>query len=754
MHACMRIASGPSRRALTMARFEVAIAVIILSSTQSYRLSARKHVEEISTKLYLNESMLPFQDLFQAEQMVLPLVIASDEIVDFALQRSSVLPASLRENFPGFVSYSGPSVDRSLHMRADIDYSPVKGLRAVIRKPGVADYYIDPLHRAEQIYHMYSSRPSLPGFTAVHRSANGVVDELGECYAQEYTFTIAFVANGEYSQYHGNTVQSVLAEIVTLANRINGILRREVGINLQLHEKSADLICLHPCDDLRNSHLVLDDLDDFIGPVAHVSRTTYDLAHALTTDSGGLACLGVLCDEFYSSCGTTGLPDPITDAYYVDYVLHEIGHQLGAQHTFVDCVGANSHRNPGTAVEPGSGSTVLGYAGICGASNLQTNSDAYFHAITLAEIHAQLTAKAFPGSNCGSVVETEMAAPEVSVNLTCVVPAAMPFQISIKAPSQESQQDGINSTYLYTIEELEPAAQVRSYTSPSTPRFRSWEPSGKRQRTFPNLYYLIYEVDGLDEILPSQSANMTFRVTVRRETQDSIMSDSGNVIAPGLGISNFRDVEVQFRGDLAPLKDVRVAPVAESHRLYDGETPAAQNSSEAAQMRLVAGEAATLSWDQGDSDVLAPNVEILIAPNTMEYVGNVFASYAEEVHELSWVSLGIVPNVGSATFVVPELENANVDANSDIRAVFMVRQPPASDGSCFFFEVVSKALSLLRIFPGVLRFESPKHLIMASVEDAVNTHADAPSVFGDAPLPPGVASRENSTAEGCDPASP
>ena len=218
------------------------------------------------------------------------------------------------------------------------------------------------------------------------------------------TYRLALVTDPTYANYFGGSA-NVTAAKVALVNRVTQVYESETSIRLVLvadnDKLNLDTDALAtgangPCGaNACYSAATLASCGDDQGLARNrivigllVGADKYDIGHlALGVNGGGVANLGVV-GAASKAQGCTGVPSPTGDYYAVDYVAHEMGHQFSGNHTFNGTISScsASNRNAGTSVEPGSGSSIMAYAGICGTDNLQSHSDAYWSQRSFDEI--------------------------------------------------------------------------------------------------------------------------------------------------------------------------------------------------------------------------------------------------------------------------------------------------------------------------------------------------------------------------------
>jgi subtilisin-like proprotein convertase family protein len=324
----------------------------------------------------------------------------------------------------------------------------------------------------------------------------------GDCQLRRYRMALA--CTGEYAIFHGGTKPLVLAAFTTTMNRVNGVYERDMSITMQLVANTDTLIFLNPATDPYTNNNGSTMLGQNVTTCNNlIGAANYDIGHVFSTGGGGIAGLGVVCGSGKAR-GVTGGASPVGDPFDIDYVAHEVGHQFGANHTQNN----NCNRVNGIAMEPGSASTVMGYAGIC-SPNVQGKSDDYFHAISLQEM--TVFAVTGSGNTCAQKIQTTNNPPVVQPVQNYTIPKLTPFVLTAVA----SDPDGDPLTYCW--EQMDPqfAAMPPVATNATGPLFRSYTPSASPSRTFPRLADLIANINPTWERLPGVARNMNFRVTVR-----------------------------------------------------------------------------------------------------------------------------------------------------------------------------------------------------------------------------------------------
>ena len=503
----------------------VAAIPIPLSAGRAWARPERYHAVRLQLAALTNRlARAPREEALLAgappEEFTLPL--PEGGFARFHIAESPVMEPGLAEQFPDIRTYIGQGIDDP-HATVRLDWTPA-GFHAQVRSPE-GGFYIDPWTQGDtQHYSSYRRRDLAPPpdafechFTGDETAAKrGTTSTPGVLRAGPTlrTYRAAIAATVEYTSFHGNTKPLALAAIVTALNRVNGVYETELGIRMVLVSNNINIVYqgAQNSDPYNNrlASLLLtqnqSNLDSVIG------SANYDIGHVFNTGGGGLAFLGCVCQNGDKAKGQTGSSSPNGDPYWIDFVAHEMGHQFGANHTFNgtggSCAGVN--RNGPTAYEPGSGSTIMAYAGICGGNDdLQSNSDAYFHFASFDEIIDYITTGA--GNNCPVASPTTNTAPTVSAGPAYTIPRLTPFALTATG----GDPDGDPLTYCWEQRDLGAAQEATAADNGTSPIIRSFSPSTNATRTVPRLSNLLANTTVLGEKLPSLARSMKFRVTAR-----------------------------------------------------------------------------------------------------------------------------------------------------------------------------------------------------------------------------------------------
>lgn len=426
---------------------------------------------------------------------------------------NNTMSPALAEQFPEIKSFDAVGEDGSF---VKWDITP-KGFHAMIMRPGKSTVFIDPLFDGNSSYCIVYEKDDfisnkqfecafdsdLSDLINKKIATSGEMKVFGTC--QLRTYRLALSATGEYTTFHGGTVALALAAQVTTMNRVNGVFERDIAITMEIIANNNLIVYTNAASDpFANGTPGTMINQNQTNTDAVIGSANYDIGHVFGTNSGGLAGLGVVCASSQKARGVTGSAAPVGDPFDIDYVAHEMGHQFGANHTQNN----NCNRNNATAMEPGSASSIMGYAGIC-APDVQSNSDDHFHGVSLGEIHTEIMSS---GHTCEVITGLANNPPVIlSTNANVSIPAGTPFALTAVA----NDPDGDPLSYCWEQMNNQVTTQPPVSTATGGPNFRSLSPDPNPTRYFPNLTALANNGPFTWEVVPTVSRTMNFRLTVR-----------------------------------------------------------------------------------------------------------------------------------------------------------------------------------------------------------------------------------------------
>lgn len=545
---------------------------------------------------------------------------SSNVIVDFPNQNGEftsykifdapVMEAGLANKYPDIKSYTGVSVDGTSSIRFS---TTIFGLHVMSLTGSTGTYYIDTYTKDLENYIVYGRNNISSGtfFSCLNPDEELAprLLETSSVAANDGRFRqyrLAMACTIEYAAYHINAAgvgagtlaqrkAAVLAAMNVTMTRVNGLYERDMSLRMNLVANN-DLVIFVDSDNFDNDTASTLINESQVEIDAAIGSANYDIGHTVSTGGGGLAQLNSPCTS-NKARGITGSGNPVGDPFDIDYVAHEMGHQFGAAHTQNNAC----NRSAATAVEPGSGNTIMGYAGIC-PPDVQSNSDAHFHTVSLNQMMTFTTTT----GNCAPNALNGNTAPVVNAGAARTIPKGTAF---ILFPQSVSDANGDSLTYCWEQTDNAVSTQPPAANNTSGPSFRSNPPIAVPERYMPPLASVVAgNLAPTWEVVSTAGRTYNFALTVR----DNRMPNGGQTTRS--------NVVVTASNTIGPFSV----------------------SSQNATVGWAQGSTQTITWVRNGAETLSANVDIYLSTDG----GVTFPTL---------LTPSGVPNSGSATITVPNV---------------------------------------------------------------------------------------------------
>ncbi|MEN9963793.1 MAG: hypothetical protein RL582_888 [Bacteroidota bacterium] len=595
--------------------------------------------------------------------------IGNGAFESFRVVEAPVMHSDLAAKYPGISAYYGKGInDPSATIRFDI--SPY-GTNAMIMFGNKSTVYVDQI---EGNFYRVTSRDKFNThrqFNCLTESFNNSVTETerpGDANQPTLrTYRLALLSGGEFSLHFiqptdvtdAQKKARVLAAQNSHMTRANAVFERDFSIRLVLVPNNDTIIYLSAASD----------------PIANASNPTntalqtamnnrigaanYDIGHTQSkgSDNGNAGCIGCVCINGQKGLGWTVYSNPsLTDLYVIDYLTHEMGHQMGGNHTFSFNV-----EGSGVNVEPGSGITIMGYAGITGNTDVADHSIDHFHARSIQQITTYMYAG--NGNGCTVPVANANNIPTANAGADYLIPRSTPFALTGSGTDNDASDV---LTYVWEQNDNRTVGTAfPSATATTGPMFRIYSPTTKPTTIFPSLQYILTGANGFQwEVLPSVARNLNFRFTVRDNhgigggTASDNMIVSINGTSGPFGVSGPNTAGVSWQAGTTQTVTWTV----------NGSDQAPVNC---ANVNILLSTDGGFTWpvvlatstaNDGTETITVPNNVTTTARIKVESVGNIFFDINNFNFSITAPaqSFAFVPNAGSTT-ACGSSSNANTD---------------------------------------------------------------------------------------------
>jgi subtilisin-like proprotein convertase family protein len=429
---------------------------------------------------------------------------ASGVLERFQVWESSNFEPELQAKYPEIRAYEGSGLDDKT-AKIHFSMAPI-GMQTMVLRADKPIEFIEQNPDDKTGYVLFTSTGSLNSTSKLvcgikdFTSKNNSTKKTAKTNASNKVFKtlrLALSCTGEYTAFFGGTKAGALAGMNASLTRVNGVFNKDLAVKLILIANNDAVIYTNATTDPYSN--AKDGTTDYPGTSDYqvwnievqnnltsvIGEANYDIGHLFGGSGGGgnAGCIGCICSS-PAAVNTIGKGSAYTspsdgvpqgDTFDIDFVAHELGHQLGGTHTF-----SYSIEGTGTNVEPGSGSTIMGYAGVTDY-DVQSNSDDYFAYASILQIQDNLSTK-----NCPVSTALTNNPPTINAGTDFTIPISTAFVLTGTGSDPEGD------TITYTWEQNDSAIttdnsnSIAYPTKPDGPLFRSVAPVSSPIRYMPS----------------------------------------------------------------------------------------------------------------------------------------------------------------------------------------------------------------------------------------------------------------------------